>query len=202
MIPENSFNTFTVFQSHHWKGSWNCWAAADEVLCHSSLTEGHVSHWVRHLCVDLGSDAGRHYIQVDVVLLVQTQVAVTHQVQSVDTPETRIYMDQQLEHRSWYKSLKENVLDIVGRIVVSLRSCKITKPFVFKADNVLYTCKVKDHAHATLSQVQITGITGCQCCCYGDLWQQVSGTAVICSFCLAPCLFKTLRHTIFNFFQL
>lgn len=31
-----------------------------------------------HLCVDLSSDTGGFYIQVDLVLLVQTQVAVTH----------------------------------------------------------------------------------------------------------------------------
>lgn len=43
----------------------------------------------RHLGVDLGGDAARHYVQVDVVLLVQAQVAVTQQVQRVDTPESR-----------------------------------------------------------------------------------------------------------------
>lgn len=57
---------------------------------------------VGHLCVDLSSDAGRCYIQVDVVLLVQTQIAVTHQVQCVDTPETRRYMGQQVEQKHGY----------------------------------------------------------------------------------------------------
>lgn len=47
------------------------------------------SHRVGHLAVDLSSRAGRGHVQVDVVLLVQAQVAVAHQVQGVDTPATR-----------------------------------------------------------------------------------------------------------------
>lgn len=42
---------------------------------------------VRHLCVDLSRDAGRCDVQMKVVLLVQTQITVTEQVESVDTPE-------------------------------------------------------------------------------------------------------------------
>lgn len=60
---------------------------------HRASVEGQVTLCVRHLCVHLGGNAGRYYIQVDVILLVQTQVAVTHQVQCVDTPETRTHMD-------------------------------------------------------------------------------------------------------------
>lgn len=61
-----------------------------------------LSHRVRHLCVDLSSNAGRCYIQVDVVLLVQAQVAVTHQVQCVDAPAARRSMDRQLEQKYGY----------------------------------------------------------------------------------------------------
>lgn len=53
---------------------------------------GRASVWsyrVGHLRVDLCGDAGQDHIQVDVVLLVQAQVAVAHQVQGVDTPASR-----------------------------------------------------------------------------------------------------------------
>lgn len=51
--------------------------------------QSQVGHRVRHLAVDLRSDTGCYHIQMDVVLLVQAQVAVTHQVQCVDIPATR-----------------------------------------------------------------------------------------------------------------
>lgn len=64
-------------------------------VCVVSLDERslhvHVAHGISDLGVDLGSNAGRNHIQMDVVLLIQTQVTVTHQIESVDTPvEQRI----------------------------------------------------------------------------------------------------------------
>lgn len=55
----------------------------------SSSQEGRVTDGVRQLGVDLGSDAGGVNVQVDVILLVQAQVAVTQQVECVDTPGSR-----------------------------------------------------------------------------------------------------------------
>lgn len=54
-----------------------------------SVTSAHgqVGPRVGHLCVDLSGDAGRYNVEVDVVLLIQAEVAVTHHVQSVDISE-------------------------------------------------------------------------------------------------------------------